>query len=1035
MAVVPAPDLTTLRTFPQGLLGRALSICPRTPVFQAQMNGAPLTDAVTGGIYAVNFDNVTLGAYTDAIEGLSVDFGTVAGARDLGTVRLRNAATVSQLPLAETAPGILPIVDDCFITVVEERRPWQAMPRLVPTKTGGASYNNSFIEYHDYNDTYTGQNTNIQPKANVCRELDANGDPLPYKPAGYVDAGETYRTVQLSSLASIAMKPGAVIDNVLWDVRDGTIILLGSDTDPEIVVQFPVGFRYCLLTVEDDNGTPGWIYFPIWVHDEDNAPITSFQVTREECGEGWEMAFTITGTPGVGGEASESVIGKGTHVCYWELPYFSGEDVPQQYVDQFQGWLTKDSTPLKLYQNVYMIEAAGPVFWLSAFDSFAQTLNNKTAAKWFNIPDLTLDLAAHYILRSYSNILELVNFYKTGITDESLEEQIKKANIWSQLVEMIKAARYSSVGCDALGGIWLRPYYSYLETADRANRNKVISIDNADWTFAEGFEWTDEYVGKVGIVLGSGSYFNGTKSFLVNSKAPGNTPDYAAGASEAPFQRLPASSSQDVLNKLTGHHFARENNRHPEVPITLMGDMDIMEVAWNEPIKLTYQEANIRDLEFIDREFLVRRISIAHSSERGQPDKKITWTLEEVTTGEIGVFAPVKKDELATNLTNYQMPNFNFPFSNIFPPVINPTIAGTGRLAIFDSNGFMGRTTQFSIPEASGGPPWDVQDLKLLPNWTGSNLQGFAMDAYSPGAAPPYSGAIDGYLWSDTTLMKINDIHGTVTLTHMGDFRDTSERRSGNFERGVDGWGVIVSWYGVDGVWAARVTDGASIAGEVLIDANYDTGTSLFFYPGIWLSPHVAGLCYTSVFTTTGNGLSQVCIGKKSTDYGENWATLAALDPGDGLAGVIAAPYQNQPGSTYYHVFSNTAGAGSILRRVKAGTGANITVDLGGSNFGPFGLLRAISIGDDNRNFQIVCGFNGGNGAVGFTRNAEAATPTYEVLFGPEVGYRYLQSYIAGEAIYLIGVNSEIGVGRAGAGVDSRKGNSTMTGQLLAIVG
>ncbi len=70
------------------------------------------------------------------------------------------------------------------------------------------------------------------------------------QPAGFVDAGQTYRTISLSAANSLVLATGASLTAWLWDIGDGTLVS-GTLTYPLITAQFPVGFRYVALTVTD----------------------------------------------------------------------------------------------------------------------------------------------------------------------------------------------------------------------------------------------------------------------------------------------------------------------------------------------------------------------------------------------------------------------------------------------------------------------------------------------------------------------------------------------------------------------------------------------------------------------------------------------------------------------------------------------------------------------------------------------------------------------------------------------------------------
>src|SRR5262249_36563460 len=143
------------------------------------------------------------------------------------------------------------------------------------------------------------------------------------KPAGFVDAGHTYRTVTLSGGNSITLANGASITAFLWDIADGTLVS-GTLNFPVITVRFPVGFRYVTLTVTDSNGSTGLMRLPIWVHDADHMPITEFVVTRDETRMegGREMRFEVFG------DADAGVIPESSTICYWETAEFDDDPAP-----------------------------------------------------------------------------------------------------------------------------------------------------------------------------------------------------------------------------------------------------------------------------------------------------------------------------------------------------------------------------------------------------------------------------------------------------------------------------------------------------------------------------------------------------------------------------------------------------------------------------------------------------------------------------------------------------------------------------------
>src|SRR3954464_15324560 len=101
MPAISTGDAAILRQFPQ-TVRRYLSIAPRDSVFAARVSSGTIQrDAVSGGVIAIPYNSVTVGAYTDVIAGMTLDIGTTAGAADVPKVRVRSA-NAAQILIAET---------------------------------------------------------------------------------------------------------------------------------------------------------------------------------------------------------------------------------------------------------------------------------------------------------------------------------------------------------------------------------------------------------------------------------------------------------------------------------------------------------------------------------------------------------------------------------------------------------------------------------------------------------------------------------------------------------------------------------------------------------------------------------------------------------------------------------------------------------------------------------------------------------------------------------------------------------------------
>lgn len=645
MTVVDGTGLTTLRSQPV-LAPRKyyLSVAPRETVLSGQVNGSPLTDDKTFGIYGFAYDNET-GTPSDAKSGMSVDLGTSAGARDLGTVRLRlDAAGDDLLYIAETPFGEVAIENDVYFTVKREFRPWLVMPRGEGTAVG-TSYTNTITLYMDYDIAYSSQNEDIPPKANISRDAALIFAP---HPAGFVDAGQVYRTVTLSSANSYAMAVGASIASRLWDVGDGTITV-GTATSTSITVRFPVGFRYISLVVTDSNGTTSIMYYPIWVHDDDNLPISNFTISRDSTTDWREVELDFFQQ-----DTDETIIPRGTTLCFWEVSQFSSGTAPKEYRGSMLGWAWEDSTDFTRYKSGNRLLIKGLAGWLASFRGFSQRISDTgaSATSWFEMEDLTMGKIVHYVLGNFTNAHMIGGLQLATATEGLKALDITLGNVWQQ-VQYILSGNYTKAACDSLNVIWVRKIFSYASDSYRGLLGNVIALTPADWADDKAPEITRRNFNSTGFVHGTGAWYDEAtgENTLLASRAPGRTPAHGEAAAEAPFQNLPgltASAAQDELNVLTGFHWAYLNNPRASVTLELLYNMDVIEPAWQEPISLTAgSDYSNSGLLLAGDRFLVKEVNITYDDPfDGRVGKRVTLTLEGETSGVAGEYEEVPEDSV-----------------------------------------------------------------------------------------------------------------------------------------------------------------------------------------------------------------------------------------------------------------------------------------------------------------------------------------------------------------------------------------------------
>ncbi|MDZ4764491.1 MAG: hypothetical protein SGI73_08060, partial [Chloroflexota bacterium] len=742
MPTLSPADLSVYRAG-QPHIRRYVSVAPRTSVYTATIS-AIVSDADTGGIHQLTLTGGA-GVLADVRAGFTVDLGTTAGARDVGQLRVRRTPTGAALDVGETAPGVCPAAVGQHITVRRERRVWRTLPRIVASSVGTA-FPNTFTAYADYDIAYTNQNDAIQPHANIT--TDAAG--IPVRPAGFVDVGQSYRTVMLHAGTSVTLAHGAAIAAYAWDVGDGTITV-GSPTSAAISARFPAGFRYIALTVTDTNGAAHTRYLPVWTHDAAHPPLTAFRVVRDVRSADAGRAMTLEWF-GADASLDAAAFPEGAALCYWEIAQFGASAVgaPASHTDALLGWALRDAETLRIADQARLrVEMGGVSAWLDRSAATPQTLRDPgvTATAWDQMRRLTADRAAHYALRQWSSALDLANFYPSGVTDEAQTVTLDGISVWRAAANAAAAGRVGGIGCDALNGVWLRRDFNHLSATERAARPVVVALTSADWTDADGLTVETERLPRVGMVEARGSAWDGVNTATpYASRAPGRTSGQGASTGRIAVQILPTVDAQTTLNALVGHVYAAQNNPRADIRLRLLHPIDALEPAWDEPVTLTWAAGGLRATAISALACRVTRVEIDHDNPAAP--KIVRWTLTPTTSGQPGASVPVTV--VTTN------PPLDPPLPPVPPDVLTPN---TGRIAVFCTDNRVYRTTDF----LAASPRWTSVNLAVLANWAGGTLLDFAVDAYSPGYIGGGS-AVNGWIVTTAGVQRITDIFGTPAL-------------------------------------------------------------------------------------------------------------------------------------------------------------------------------------------------------------------------------------------------------------------------------
>lgn len=504
-----------------------LSLCPNTVVYSARVNQAIFAKSTP----QFNYDGGS-GTLADVRVGMTVLISHTNdqhGAFFVGRVRKTPTGTI--LYINETSA---PLADNDYIFVLDDYAIRDKLPRAVAN-----------VEFPDYDVTF--------------RQLLPRIWGLKSAYVAMVDTGDPGSFALDPSVA--AATDGATISSYLWEVADGTITV-GTDTDQDITVEFPAGFRWIHLTVTDSGGRSSTRHIPVWVHDDTYPPTLldhgDLEVTAS-IEEGYRASVTAF--------AGISDILDNTLVCAW----LDGERYNESLVTivdniAMLGRLRNEGSQTN-YQDAQQnaetrFEIEGPLQQLARLEITSQQIDNKASPTKFNqVKTLTLWREILLILTEYSTFHELHSLSFDDTSDTYREKAIatQAGNILS-VVNALANGINAGIQMNSAGEAEVVRNAVMIPTGDRSG---LVTV--GDWETVDilGLTYGHSHVRTVGRLDASGGSYklsNG-KVTVATSIAPGMAPDYPDANQRLDNQILSAdlnlADAETELNERAGHAFAK----------------------------------------------------------------------------------------------------------------------------------------------------------------------------------------------------------------------------------------------------------------------------------------------------------------------------------------------------------------------------------------------------------------------------------------------------------------------------------------------
>jgi len=528
----------------------------------------------------LQFDTVTVGNVSLLKESMTVLIGSAPDKNDYGTLRYRymdgNYPT-SQMHVSRysqgTGIGEATIVDNSYITVLEDYRVWAKIPYFA----GGAMWK-------DYD---IGSLQNNGKPSGV-----PNGGP---GTAGTIDPGTGLLEVAFDAKSWIpdkAMSPAiSVPTNFIWEFPGTATIVSGSITTPTVTVRFLPGFYYVYLTVHSWGLNHAETQkIPIFARDPANdLSITRFQVvshTQDSIGQ--EVVIDLPS------DLPRTTYYDGFLMMLWDddITYvpilrrhmlFIGWHQADEVALRTEPTATLDDTRLRFY------DAGKRLTMLPGFTVVMEYVAT-VGADWAESDLANILYYIWFLLHYHTTVLEVADFYDYTHSLAAFEFTVlgsDKQNVSAQIQEL--AARVSPdyrMTCNRQGQLKMIPDLSLMLTG---NRPIVVmeTIHDDMWT---SITWSYSHQPKIGqiqtksLISSHGYIIIDTIETLEVIACVAASTQYGQGEQLIETGEMIAFDANDL--KITeGNRFAKLNRLYEPFTITvpyevLDPDVDVGEAKW-----------------------------------------------------------------------------------------------------------------------------------------------------------------------------------------------------------------------------------------------------------------------------------------------------------------------------------------------------------------------------------------------------------------------------------------------------------------------
>lgn len=524
------------------------------PIFKARVNQSFSADESHDMVAQVTFDTVTLGAYIDVLDGMTVFIGSSEGAYDVGLARVRGTPTSSVLYIGEGSE--IDWDDNLYLTVVPE---WGIWPRHIKFSADSTTI------FMDYNVSYSDQHTNLNPIANLGPD------------AVYWLTGATVATAWDAS-NSFAL--GSSVSGYSWSCADSSAITGGTTATPTITFNAakPKGADVkCVVTAANSKTTTS--HRVAWVFDSSNPPMEDFEImscSGDFDQGGWQA--TIRASQG----CDLSAIRDRAKVCIFARDWIGategsvGTEAGRENIIM-SGWISGETIINDSVEGGYVeFTIYGPQYWLGLISGFPAGVidTTATAASWVEFNELTVDKGLYTFLYWRTTLPLCADWYKSGDTRRATAIEAGNSSLWAQLDEMSFRTILAKPLCDRFGRLYTQIQVEYIPPGSRSSVPSVLTILETDYERPVNFE--RRIVRETAQVALSGVYATPQKTAAYFSLSPGHVP--ARYGNISTYERL-LLSTQAQSNQLAALISGALNSEFPDIPLTFSGTYRVFDIA------------------------------------------------------------------------------------------------------------------------------------------------------------------------------------------------------------------------------------------------------------------------------------------------------------------------------------------------------------------------------------------------------------------------------------------------------------------------